>query len=359
MNNKQIHVKNHYVPKEYLRLWTSPDGHLQVYRILVSNAKVRPWKECSPAGVAFTEHLYTKTIAGKETDEFERWLDREYEAPVHDILKKIASEDRLSPDDWEKLVRFVAAQDVRTPAHFIEDMKRWNNTVPNSVQQALSSIASKLEKGNYSFNKPASSTVNTEELPLNVTIKYEPGEETGTIEASMLTGRRLWLWEIKRVLEHTSKILHQHKWTILKPPKGMIWFTSDNPVIRLNFHGDDKYDFGGGWGSPRSDIILPLSPQYLLYTQIGKRPTFNRYERIPVSLAERIRRMIAEHAHRMIISKECDPVIPLLRPRVVDADLYHWEHNQWALWHKTQTEAEQEFDIKKEILTAHKETDIT
>ena len=315
---------------------------------------MRHWKISSPAGIAFRKHLYTRIVSGKETDEIERWLEREYETPVHDVLLKIASDDRLTPNDWEKLIRFIAAQDVRTPAHLSEAMKRWNETEPNLVQQTLDKIALKLADVNYNGQRNNLSKIKTEELPINVSVKFESEQQSGQIEVSMLTGRRLWLWEMKRSLQNTSKILHGHKWTIVKPPKGMTWFTSDNPVIRLNFHNESKYDFCGGWGSSGTEIILPLDPHHLLYTQIGKRQPFHRYERMPVNQARLIRQMIAEHAHRLIISQECDEEIPSLRPRIVDADLYQWEHNRWEQWHKEQTEAEQEFDNEKAALRADK-----
>jgi hypothetical protein len=70
--------------------------------------------------VAYYSHLYTRIAAGEESDEVEKWLDREFEGPAEESLHKATSEARLTPDDWRRLVCFLAAQDVRTPARFAE-----------------------------------------------------------------------------------------------------------------------------------------------------------------------------------------------------------------------------------------------
>jgi hypothetical protein len=112
-------------------------------------------------------------------------------------------------------------------------------------------------------------------------------------------------------------------------------------VVRLNFNSFTQYNFGGGWGSPGTEIFLPLGPQHLLYTRIGKRPP-RRGERMTQVQADLVRRFIAEHAHRMIFAAERDANVPGLRPRVVNADLFRQEREQWAAWHEQQTAAEQE-----------------
>jgi imidazolonepropionase-like amidohydrolase len=61
----------------------------------------------------------------------------------------------------------------------------------------------------------------------------------------------------------------------LKPYPGFAWFTTDDPVLKLNFNSWDAYDFGGGWGSSGSEILVPLSPLHLTYDLIGDWVTRN------------------------------------------------------------------------------------
>jgi hypothetical protein len=69
-------------------------------------------------------------LAGQEeTDEFERWLDSEFESPAEEAIRRIVREERMSPDQWRRLVRFAVAQDVRNPARLREFMRRQNETL--------------------------------------------------------------------------------------------------------------------------------------------------------------------------------------------------------------------------------------
>jgi hypothetical protein len=331
---------NHYVPCEYLKHWASSGRRVWAYRILVAHENMPLWKESSIIGIAYHSYLYTRVVAGHESDEIEEWLEREYETPAEDALQKATSDGRLTPSDWRVLVRFLAAQDVRTPARLVENLQRWYKTMPDLFNNTLQESVRKLESMNSRGEKlpPAKSPL-VEYFPLRIKTETNPGHEFGTLRAESVVGRGLWLFGIKHLLSKTAEFLHQHRWTILSPPKGMKWFTSDDPVIRLNYHDPKKYDFGGGWGSKGTEIFMPLSPSHLLYTQIGTRPP-RRGTQFSLDQAELIRRFIAEHAHRIIFAAEPDTHVPRLRPRMVSADLVRDEKMQWSKWHEEQTAAE-------------------
>jgi len=333
---------NHYVVCLYLKRFSSDPGHVFTYRILVAHLRVPVWKRDSIKGVAYHKHLYTRIISGVESDELEIWLDREFEAPAEEPLRKATTGLQLAETDCYKIVRFLAAQDVRTPARLTEVLLRSNKTMPAVLQECVEGAVQKLEEARRS-GKPIkqSKFPNSEILPIRVTTEINPGQEFGTLKASTIVGRSTWLFSIKHLLSHTANILQNHKWTILRPPDGMNWFTSDNPVVRLNYSSDQKYDFKGGWGSPGTEILLPLDPQHLLYTQIGQRP-LARGSVVSHAHAKLIRRVIAEHAHRYIFSSSEDLEIPSLRPRTVSADIVRHEKNQWQSWHEEQSRAERE-----------------
>jgi hypothetical protein len=290
----------------------------------------------------YHKHLYTRIISGVESDEIERWFDREFEAPAEDALRKATAGLQLTKFDWYNLIRFLAAQDVRTPARLMESLSRSNETVPATLQECVEGAVRKLEEARR-LGKPIAQAKfpNSEILPIRVTTEVKPRQEFGTIKAETIVGRSSWLFSIKHLLSQTANVLQSHKWTILKPPDGMSWFTSDNPVIRLNYYSDQKYNFDGGWGSVGTEILLPLDPQHLLYAQIGQRPP-DRGSVVSHTHAEFIRRVIAEHAHRYIFSSSEDVEIPRLRPRTVSADMVRDEKEQWRRWHEEQSRAERE-----------------
>lgn len=316
------------------------DGRVWMYRVLASDRRVPLWSLRHIRGIAFHTHLYTRLVAGQESDDFERWLDREFEAPAEDAIEKATSDLPLTRDDWRILVRFLAAQDVRTPAWFEEQSERWEKSIPELLENTLSSSVKALEEAAASGTPVDERTgAESEGLPIQILTERVPGADTGRVGIKFLIGRELWQWSMRRALEHTVDALHRHRWTILRPPRGVSWLTSDSPVVRLNMTDRSQYDFKGGWGRKGSDIFLPLGPQHLMHTQIGERPP-PRGKRLSHDQADLVRRMIAERAHRLIFAEEADAHVHVLRPRVEDPELFRRDREQWQTWHAEQTAAE-------------------
>jgi hypothetical protein len=323
---------NHYVPCMYLKHFEVSPGRVLAYRILVAHPRVPLWKETAIRGIAYHAHLYTRIVSGIQTDEIEKWLNTEFETPAEDALNKATCDSRLSPTDWHNLIRFLAAQDVRTPARLSENIERWKETLPAMLDDTLREAVNKLEevkKSGESIN--IAKTANSEYIPLRVTPEIKPGQEFGELKAEVIVGRALWLFSMKHTLANTAKVLHDHHWSMLKAPDGLTWITSDDPVIRLNYYGDGKYDFRGGWGNPGTEIFLPLDPRHLLYTKVGERP--QRWVTVVSrEIAEMIRGFIAQHAHRFIFAASSDSEVPKMRPRIVDAVRLRDERQQWLKW---------------------------
>jgi len=331
---------NHYVPCEYLKRWAFSQNRVWAYRLLVSHENVPLWKASSIRGIAYHSHLYTRIAAGLESDEIEQWLEREYETPAEEVLQKATSDRQLTPSDWKVLVRFLAAQDVRTPARLVEFLQRWYGSLQPLLEETMQKSVQKLEAMKASGEEiPTTRSPLVDYFPLRITTEIEPGQEFGAIKAETVVGRGLWLFGIKRLLTSTVNILHQHRWTILHAPTGVRWFTSDDPVIRLNFQDHEHYNFGGGWGREGTNIFMPLSPRHLLFTQVGRRPP-PRGTQLSLDKAKMILRFLAQHAHRFIFAEAEDLNVPILRPRTVSADLLRDETLQWSKWHEEQTAAE-------------------
>jgi len=335
-------AENHYVPCLYLKHFASPDGTLYRYRTLVSNPHVPTWKRVHVSGVGYQTHLYTRIVLGAETDDVERWLEREFDTPATAPIRKAIEDERLTKADWQTLIRFVAAQIVRTPAFLAENLPLWNQMMPTVLNEVLQDLRRELERARQSGGRlPLTNVPNTEYLPLRV--KRQPDGDSVKISVHTVVGRGVWLHSMKYLLTDSDsvKALLDHRWSILCAPDDLNWFSSDDPVVRLNYHSEDKYDFDGGWGSKGTEIFLPLSPRHLLYTRIGYRPPERGFV-LPRVAAEFIRRAIAEHAHRNMFSNLPNEDIPKLRPRHVDAEIFRKEREGWRKWHEDQTKAEEE-----------------
>lgn len=333
---------NHYVPRSYLKRWASEDGRVWTYRILVPNSNSHKWKLFSTKGIAYRSDLYTRVVVDGQTDEVERWLDREYEAPTEPVITKVISERRLTPDDWKHLIRFLAAQDVRTPARLLESIRRWNQDMPDLMQNTLEEFVHDLELSRAQCRQiTLNNTPNSELIPMSVLTTRDPQTDIATLTVQSVAGRGLWLFSIKHLLTRTVNALLGHKWTILRSPKGLSWCTSDDPVIKLNYHRKGNYDFKGGWGSKGTEIMLPLSPDHLLYTKIGEKPP-RRGTIAPMDMAKMIQQFTAEHAYRFIFAVKSDPMIEHLRPRIESKHLFDEEKEQWKRWHEHNVDAERE-----------------
>ena len=338
-----MHRENHYVPRLYLKHFEAAPGKIQTYRLLVSHPHIPLWKLRSVGAIGYHSHLYTRVIQGAESDEIENWFNHEFETPAEEPIRKVVEDRALSASDWRALIRFVAAQDVRTPARLIQSMKRSVEESPQQLEQVLAHAKEAMRKAKETGQPlPKHSTPNSEYMPLRVTTEVDEDKKAGRLKVELLVGRGSWHFEIKHLLDKTLNVLLTHSWGILKPPDDLLWFTSDDPVVKLNYYNESKCDFGGGWGNPGSEIMLPLSPRHLLFTHIGA-PASPNGTILPRRKAKFIRRFIAEHAHRMIFASTEDPQVRKLRPRMVNLEQVRFESEQWANWHRGQSEAEREF----------------
>lgn len=336
---KEFRRDNHFVPKLYLKKWGSEGLKVWGYRTLVSQENIPLWKLQSIRGVAYHKNLYTRFSADGETDEFELWFEKEFETPAEEALYKATSNLRLSAEDWRRLIRFAAAQSVRTPARLIKELERWRNDMPELLNSTLRDIVQGLGDAKHIRDLPKPINTN-DEMIFPLRIKREPSDnpDFSLFKVETIVGRSLWLFGIKHILTNTIKVLLQHKWSILHVAPSVKWITSDDPVICLNYYEKEHYDFGGGWGFKGSEIIFPLSPKHILYTRVG----YKNGSRMDASyeLSMDLQRIIAEHSHRWIFAKEPINDIEELRARVIDKDAYRKEMEAWEQWHDDQSTAE-------------------
>jgi hypothetical protein len=314
-----------------------------MYRVLVSRDTVPLWQRPWIKGLAVHQHLYTRTAAGELTDEAERWFEQQFESPATAAVEKAVTDQRLTPADWNKLIRLLAAQDVRTPARLMETLRRWNTELPSVAQEtlgkAVDAFTAAKRKG---VPLPQFPDLRLADFPARVTIDKDGHPGGATVKVNLLAGRALWLFQLRHLLTHTVEALARHRWTILRAPAGMQWVTSDDPVVRLNYGDAEHYDFRGGWGSRGTEIFFPLGPDHLMYTRIGEKPP-QRGHVLSRSDALGIQKFIIEHAHWFVIAASRDPYVATTRPRHVDEDAYRAEAAEWAKWHAEQTSAEREF----------------
>lgn len=334
----QLHRDNHYVPQMYLKQW-AVDKKICTYSLLVAHDNVRRWKSLSPKSIARRQHLYTSVMNGQESDELERWLGSEFEAPAEGPISRAIRDARLSPDDWHKLVRFALSQDVRTPSYLSKCIQLQTESLPAILDSALQEFVKKLVNGRIQKNEEERSKNNR--IPLKVSIEASDDNESVSVRTETLIGRSSWHCAIGQALTGTVAKVPMKGWTILKPARDYTWPTSDNPLIKLNYRNELDYNFRGGWDVPMGDVFLPLSPTHLLHRCGGVRPS-PRGHQLDVPTTRKIIHMIVEHADRYVFAQQ-EFNIESIRERRVDEKMQKQERDTWKNWHLDQEKAERDY----------------
>lgn len=334
----QITHDNHYVPQFYLKQWSKDGQRIWGYRLLVSHENVKEWDRYAISRIAVHRDLYTEATDGTETDDFERFLASEYETPAQEALKKVRNNQTLNAEDWDKLIRLFAAQDVRTPASYVEMTERLDKILPNLLQTNLENSVQKFKKSKgQSTIKSETGSDQFFQNTFNIQVVRTPETGEAYISAEVVNDRTLWLETQRMLLKKTVKALLQHKWSIFTPATGMEWFTTDHPAVRLNYYGNGNYDLKGGWGKNGADLFMALTPYHLLYTNIGTEPP----DRINLSVDKTvmIQKIMAERAFRWIFARRPMKAVIQFRPRIVDPITFKSEEDVIRNWHKEQSKA--------------------
>ncbi len=338
----RIKKDNHYVPQAYLKQW-AVGGKIPTYRLLVPHEKCGLWKNHSPSSIAKHQHLYTYFSGTEDSDEIERWLDRDFENPAIPSIAKVVREERLAPEDWHNLFRFAVATSVRTPAGLESFIKRQSETLPdfldNMLQTSVATYESAIKRGITLQSSTIEEPLN--KLPLKVQrVEHEDG--TAGIQAKILNGRKMWIWQLRHLLTKTINRLPKYRWTILHAPQGFSWPTSDNPLVKLSTNAKNEYNFEAGWATPGVELLLPLSPKHLLYTRVGDARPPLRGTILSEQKARFFRKVILESARRYVFAT--DPrEIDRIRPRTISQEWCIQEAEAWANWHEEQSKEEAEY----------------
>lgn len=342
-SNTQVSLTrdNHYVQQALMRRWSVDATTLWAYRTLVSHAHIPEWKQKAIKGIAVQNDLYTVFSGGREVDEFERWMQREYEDPGFEATEKMVTGGQLTPAEWAAIQRYVAAQDLRTPLTFKEDTERWKTFVPSLLNRILKDsveeIARLQAKGSNSI-PPSNPNPYSELIKVDIQPPTDKLATHGTLQLSMRTGRKLWIVSIRQRLISNAAVICGERWSVVEPYGDEEWPLTDQPVVRLNYCKSGRYDFKGGWGNANSEIFMPVSPRHLLYVKVGSKAA-NRFA-VTRDGTRQLQRILVERAHRWIFARKKVDWIASVRPRIVDHEQFSAEQEAWKKWCKEQLESE-------------------
>lgn len=351
MAKEQLTHANHYVPQFYLKNWSQDGISIFVYSLLVPDSRLKYWKYGKIRSTAVWNDFYTRIEGKRETDDFEKWFNREFETPVKRAFEKLLSGNQINEEESDHITRFVFAQHMRTPAHYEELIKGWRREMPQTMEKTLRRTTKKLEKDPQIVRRKAKIPDYYNLVPLIMT----RDSDTSQLRVETSIGKGMYLFALKHALTKTIEKLEKYQWCVIHSATNISFPTSDNPVICMNYRTEDDYDFLGGWGVKKGNILMPLSPNKLLFAQIG----LNFFPK-EIDYSEHwsafFRKIIIEHAYRYVYAIEPQKGMTAINLRRVSADLYEQEKSMMAGWHDEQMEAEAQL-LKRDLSNKSNTTD--
>lgn len=321
-----------------MRRWSSTGGpRVWTYRTLVPTDKYPLWEERVTAGTAMHRDLYTSVADERESDRVERWLNHEVETPGFLVLDKLSAGEQLNAIDRRRLARFIAALECRTPREYLRFTQQMQRMLPTALETVAKDVERQLKEAVASGTEMSPTEPPDRVHSIAVRLTPGSGSDSAAVDIGATVGREFWLDQIEFVVNDVSRILEHHDWTLIRPCAGESWLTSDQPVVRLRFDRDDRYDFEGRWGDVGTEVLLPISPVHLLYTQVGIQ--YKHCDSFSSVQTQWLQRFTAEHAYRWIIAREPADLVRRYRPRDVDLHRFAREENEWKAFHDEQTRA--------------------
>lgn len=297
-------------------MWENSDRNIQVYKKIVSNENEALWRKKKLSQIGYLNDFYivyngqSKDNSEQYSDNFEEIFNKTFENRLGRILKKIDEGRDLENKDWITLFKFISVQRYKT----LDGYLRIQQLSIEIMEEILPTLEQAILAGNFSSPRPMEN-ITTIALPFDIEIGKEKDGYMNLL-VKFISGRNCWLNQLIRLMDRLYISLEKHSWSLVKAPLNKEWITSDNPVITLNYYNKDHYDFNGGYDSPNANIIVPISPKYLLFTQIGVKS--ESVWQADMEFYEKIIKFICENATFSIFSRNENKLVEKYSKREVN-----------------------------------------
>lgn len=323
---------NHFVPRFYLKNWGNGEK-VWNYELLVPHEKYPVWRNTPISHTASIDDLYVRFSRGEETDDLEDKFFLQYEETAKDAFFRACNDERLSVDDWHRLIEYIAFQIFRTPTYY----QQCYNLCMTNLEKYMKTTVDTLNSPDF---VPIQNSVipPNEYLPIHTEIIKGQNGSKPMIEISAVVGKGVWFFGIENNMKSVAPRLHTYKWSILNSAPGVFWPTSDNPVIHTKSFSDGSITFNGGLGRNGTEIIFPITPTKAIYTRVGHKSRARL--KLDVGTSIRIKNLIVGNALRNVFSAYIDDSIPQIRPRSVNLEMFQEERKDLNNWYNQYKEVE-------------------
>lgn len=332
---------NHFIPRMYLNNWTTKNGEIYTYRLLVSDERVPEWSKKPVSRTGSHTNLYVRTQDGNQIDDFEHDFDRRFESPAREALEKAVSLGKLTSDDWHRLTDFVCALYVRTPAFYLYSKDLGMKVIPDVLEEVCKELETLSED---TIPKIGSTVENDSDLiPISLAkMPEKPDTEHTVLEINTIVGKNTWLFFMKHSLEENSclrKCVGSMKWSIVTASESVRWPSTDNPVTIVQEIGNNQYSIiKDGLLGKNVFLLIPISPKRALIASQIRKFDFRFTASEELSLA--FKKLIINNALMYVYSDCKDEQISSYRKRTISIEEYKRLEKAFGEWFENYLEHE-------------------
>ncbi|MBR3312865.1 MAG: DUF4238 domain-containing protein [Atopobiaceae bacterium] len=330
---------NHYVPRMYLRQWSSNGNTVWTYDTVVRSERQRVWESKGIGGLAYWRDFYTQVNDDDTIDDsIETLFGDEYESRAGNALKKVRGNEALTPDDMSVLVDFAVLQMVRTPTAYLNNQMAMELAFYSAASKTANRFLELEHDPTFNENAPALAEAlqpNSSPFPqweFSITMD----ESTGEYTYSMPMGRKNYLASIGHTLNgETGSRIRGYNWSVIAMPEGVVLPTCDNPFVRVDLSGLSR-DSLIHYGLPRcANCFMPLTPRHLLFADAGGGLNANGLVS-DIKLLKWVSGLVVQNALRYVYDCERSDWIVKLRPRRVDPEYCEKMDDVMMYWNEIQ-----------------------
>jgi hypothetical protein len=322
--------KHHFVPVVYLKRFCMQNGQLLAYRKDYPN---RP-KSRHPTQVGYEQHYYRQPAEGGgwDNNSLEDFLGRSVEDGWNRLVNFLLTRSPLTPDHYNKLAEFIAAQYARVPSTRNAFERLLSERLHHELRYNVATGRIKLpEPPEELARKVADSS--TGDIVDQLCFSIDPHSSIHAIPSAML---------------EVEKIFNKSTFFIVHNTSSVPFVTSDNPVIWFDpTTPDDRLLPYVHAPAGHALLLFPVTPWLLVYGATGHDTEHWTHTELPsADSVQAINAMLCRFAHEYVFanSRQSEALVqahaalsPTMRTHMVPGPggmpvmFWHWVFGQrWS-----------------------------
>lgn len=251
--NKSKH-RHHYIPVFYLKGFTDPQDDSRIWVYDKDDEKVF---NVSPEKIAFERHYHTfiNEEGEKDSDSIEDLLSN-IEGESAEVIRKIHSRDKLTPEDKMSFAVFVATMMVRIPNY----RKNMETAITGLIGKMTKVMASNKEAFHESYKRFQKAKDISDDMDPEEIRKFMESEDY------KLSVRPDFMMFIAfNQIQELARVFFTMNWLFVEATNEHKYLTGDNPLFYCDPTHKQNSIYGVGLTNDLIEVTLPLSNELCAY----------------------------------------------------------------------------------------------